>query len=77
MRALAADPKRCESTYEEWVVMVTKGMRDLAARGISTVKVDVDARELLAWCRERQLPIDGAARAQFVAERMRKRGTGT
>jgi hypothetical protein len=77
VRALAADPERLESTYEEWEAMATQAMRDLAARGISSVKVDVDARELLAWCRERQRPVDGRARAAFVAEWIQKRETGT
>jgi hypothetical protein len=76
LRALAADPDRLENSYEEWVAMATKSMHDLAAHGISAVKVDVNVRELVAWCQERHRSVDGSARATFVAEWLRTHQTG-
>jgi hypothetical protein len=77
LRAIASDPHQLEPTYEEWVAMATKAMRDLAERGVHTVKVDVEVRKLAAWCEERHRPIDGASRATFVAEWLQKNGAST
>ena len=73
LRAIAADPERLEDSYDEWVAMATKSMQDLAAKGVPTIKVDVEVRELVAWCQQRQLELDGKARASFVAERLQTR----
>ena len=43
----------------------------MEASGIALVKVPVDVSELTNWCRERNIPIDGKARAQYVVEVMK------
>ena len=72
LRALAADPEVLEDTYDQWLAGATKGMREMAARGLSAIKVDIDVRELSAWCQEHQRPLDGDARVEFVTTRMRE-----
>ena len=32
--------------------------------------VDVDVEELLRWCNEQQVELDGAARSRFTAEKV-------
>src|SRR5438034_8028509 len=66
LRQVAADPERLEQTYQEWLVVAERACREMESSGIAIVKVPLDVQELIDWCRERSLPIDGKARAQYV-----------
>jgi hypothetical protein len=72
LRELAADGETIEKTYAEWLDAVQKRMPDLHRVGIFPVKVDVDVDELAAWCEQAGVPLDGGARARFVAEKTQK-----
>ena len=71
LREVAADPERLEKTYQEWLVVVDQACQKIEASGIAIVKVPIDVHGLIGWCRERNLPIDGKARAQYVVEVMK------
>jgi hypothetical protein len=45
--------------------------KELEAKGISPVRVDVDVKDLFDWCQRNGRPLDGSARASYVAERTR------
>jgi len=72
LQAVAADPEILEKTYEEWVEVFNKGCANLKEVGIMAVKVSVDVDELIEWCKENKLAINGEARSQFVARKLRK-----
>jgi hypothetical protein len=48
-----------------------KGVKDLRARGIKPLKVDIDMEELLAWCAGRGFNNTGENRAEFISELLR------
>lgn len=68
--ALSTDSDKMEKTYDDWHRGVTKLMQDLQQRGVSARKIDVDVRELSAWCEQRGRSLDGAARAEFATEKL-------
>src|SRR5213593_4552323 len=68
LREVAADPDRLENTYQEWLAVLEQAWKKMVAAGIALVKVPVDVSNLTNWCRERNIPIDGKARAQYVTE---------
>ena len=70
---IAADAEELEKTYAEWLAIANKALRDLEAQFVFPEKVEVDVEELLAWCRERKRPVDGAARSEYVAWLLRER----
>ena len=72
LRELAADAERLEKTYEEWLAVADQAWKKMEASGIALVKVRVDVSDLTMWCRERDIPIDGKARAQYVVEVMKR-----
>ena len=72
LREVAADPERLEKTYQEWLVVADQACQKMEASGIAIVKVPVDVQGLIDWCRERNLPIDGKARARYVVEVMKR-----
>jgi hypothetical protein len=66
LRSLAADAEKLETTHAEWEAAAGKAIRDLARRGVSVRKVNVDVNELHAWCITQARPLDGSARAAYA-----------
>jgi hypothetical protein len=50
--------------------------RELREQGIDCERVSVSVAELVAWCREQDRPVDGPARADFVAHQVQQRHKG-
>jgi len=71
LRALSADADSMANTYEEWLAGVTRTMDDLRQRGMVARRVDVEVRDLAAWCQQRGRPLDGEARSTYAAEILR------
>ena len=72
LKAFAADGEALDATYEAWHAGATKLIEDLEKRpDIQARRVFVDIQEMIAWCREAQLPFNSAARAEYVAEKVR------
>jgi len=74
LRALSSDPEELEQTHGEWLAVATKNIEDLRKRGIEVRKMDVDVLEMAAWCQREGRPLDGEARATYVADKMRTEG---
>jgi hypothetical protein len=77
LRALAVDTDSMAHTYEEWLTGVTKTMEDLRQQGIIGRRVDVDVKDLAAWCERQDRRLDGAARSAYAAEKVRDDDYGT
>ena len=77
LRALSSDADSMASTYKEWLAGVTKTMDDLRQRGIVARRVDVEVKELAAWCQQRGRPLDGEARSTYAAENLKSEDHGT
>jgi hypothetical protein len=77
LRALASDADSMANTYEEWLAGVTKTMAELRQRGIVARRVDVEVRELAAWCEQHGRPLDGKARSIYAAENVKSHDQGT
>ncbi len=68
MRALSVDADKMATTYEAWLANVNKTVVDMRRAGMVGRRVDVELGELIAWCSQRGLPLDGAARSTYAAE---------
>jgi hypothetical protein len=67
LRKISADASQLEETYGEWQIQAEKTLKDFAARGVFPEKVVVDVEDLLAWCKERELPVKGESRSHYAA----------
>ena len=67
---VAADRDSLHDTHAEWLASATTQFHRLQGTGVSVQWVDVDVEELLRWCNERQVELDGAARSRFTAEKV-------
>jgi hypothetical protein len=66
--AAAADRDALEDTYDEWRQTARQMLLRLSADGRHVKKVDIDLDKLIAWCRNKRLPLDGDARVKYVSE---------
>lgn len=55
-----------------WLSAAQKAEVDLGARDVVVERVPVDVDAVADWCRRQGRPFNGAARAEFVTEAMRK-----
>ncbi|HEY7119072.1 MAG TPA: hypothetical protein VH475_20950 [Tepidisphaeraceae bacterium] len=67
---ISVDRDRLERSHAEWVRSANRVMRRLERQGLRPRRVIVDLDELIAWCGQRGLPIDGGARADFASEKL-------
>ena len=66
LRSLSVDADTLERTHAEWEAIAEKRLLDLAHQGLTVRKVDVDVDDLVTWCRLKQRPLNGAARAAYA-----------
>jgi alpha-beta hydrolase superfamily lysophospholipase len=71
VKATALDPHRFENSFAEWLAMATQTLDHLKRSGADATPVHIVAAELIAWCRACRRQNDAAARAAYVAARMR------
>jgi len=76
LREVSVDGEDLEETYAEWVASAEESLRKMRQVGIYAEKIEVDVEELLAWCRAQGREVDGAARAAYAAEMLRRRDEG-
>jgi hypothetical protein len=73
LRGVVADPERLDDTYLAWRRGAKRVLRELREQGIDCQRISVQVDELVAWCREQGRPVDGKARAAFVAHQVQRR----
>jgi len=64
----ADDRDALEDTHDEWLESYRKGIIRFRLMGIEPVKVDIDIKELLAYCKEKGLKNNGETRTIYSAE---------
>ncbi len=67
LREISEDRNDLEETYEEWRKNAHKTIQDLESEGHRIQKVKIDLEELVIWCNEKRIPINMAARAEYVS----------
>lgn len=67
LREISEDRDELEETYVKWQIIAEKALKDFAARGLPVTKATVDTEELLRWCNERGLKINGESRSQYAS----------
>ncbi|MBE0506515.1 MAG: hypothetical protein IBX50_07320 [Marinospirillum sp.] len=67
---VAEDRDRLESSWEEWEAKSLEMIEVFATRDIQIEKVPVDVEALLAWCQQREKPVNASTRAEYVTALM-------
>jgi hypothetical protein len=69
IRAAAVDPDEMESSYDDWVRLSSSSCAELSADGIDVARIQIEADELIRWCREQRIPLDAHARTRFASDK--------
>ncbi|HAS44794.1 MAG TPA: hypothetical protein DCS93_30220 [Microscillaceae bacterium] len=66
---MSVDSSELDNTWEEWKANKERTKKHLQSLGMEVIDVLVTPEELLNYCRENVLRIDGNARSQFVSNK--------
>lgn len=75
VRARMVDADVLPETFEKFLYSALKIEKQIRAKGVPTIRVDLDTEEFAAFCRERGLHLNAEGRstyASFVAAEMLK-----
>lgn len=76
LRDISVDKDVLEETHAEWLQNAEKALQEFRRQGVEPVKVDVDVEELLEWCESRDIAVDGKARSDYTAAKLRHMSEG-
>jgi hypothetical protein len=68
---VSQDRDDLESTYDEWAAAMPARMAEIQKAGFKPHRIDVAVEDLIAWCRSNGRLLDGAARADYTAHKLR------
>jgi inorganic triphosphatase YgiF len=63
---ISEDREALHDSYEEWRNDANKMIQQLKSSGQIVKKVKVNLDDLLTWCQEKEIPVNGKARAEFA-----------
>ena len=64
---LSSDRGDMEESWEEWKTNKTKALKKFKSMGMITIDIIVTPSELVEYCREKGVEINGRSRASFIA----------
>lgn len=68
LRQVMEDADRLPDTFELWALSAEQVEREVARSGVIVVRAMLDPDAFVAWCAERGVKRDGAARSRFASE---------
>ncbi len=72
VRDISDDAEDLTDTYLEWLELAEERFNDLRRSGLHVEKVDVDSEQLILWCNDRGLKINGKSRSRYAAEKLKE-----
>lgn len=64
---ISSDRETMNATWKEWKKNKEKAVRNLLASGVRPIEIPVTPRELVDFCRQKGLEINGHSRANFIS----------
>lgn len=68
----AADRDKLDDSYEAWTASAEKAIQNGVKAGMKMEKVYINVDDLIAWCNEQSLALNGEARAKYVEYQLRR-----
>jgi hypothetical protein len=73
LKKASADREKMEETHSEWLLNANRALKELRAQGMRVEPVEIDVKELVAWCQKQGIPLNSAARSRYAAEKIREK----
>ena len=74
MRKISIDPDRFEDSYDSWLTMFHKSLKELVGAGLFPIKTPINVDEFKDWCESGSRPFNASSRSEFAASRLRQGG---
>jgi len=68
LRAMFADGRKLQATYQEWVEEAQRTYTFLIGEGFHVIKISIDPDLFPAWCAKRGIAMDADARSRYAQE---------
>ena len=72
LKEVSVDSQDLEKTYDEWLFHAEKQIKQMKSKGIQITKVPVNIDDLIGWCKDHDMPIDGKARSLFTTVKLKE-----
>lgn len=70
LKEISEDRDELDDTYEDWRRNANKAVQEIRSTGRVVKKVSIDLEELLIWCNENNLAVNGKSRAEYVSRKL-------
>ena len=64
---ISDDRAELDSSYEEWRKNASSAIREIESTGNKVKKVNINLEELLLWCNEKGVLVNGQSRSEYAA----------
>ena len=72
IKSISVDSEKLDDTYDEWMKNAENAISMFTEHGLQVRKINVNALEFVQWCTENGKMLDGGARSEFVAGKVRE-----
>jgi hypothetical protein len=72
LKEVSVDTDALDNSYEEWLLNAENNLKQLKSKNIQITKVHIRTNDLIEWCKDSNMPIDGKARSQYTALKLQK-----
>ena len=73
LKYVSVDGDDLEETHSKWLLNANRALQELRARGVQVEPVEIEVKELVAWCKEQGIPLNSSARSRYAAEKIREK----
>ena len=72
LRAVSVDGDELDADYDSWLSYAEAKLNEQRSQGLNIQKVPIDVDELIQWCKNEAMPLNGKARAAFTTLKLRE-----
>lgn len=69
------DKEELSKTYAGWLEGANKGIRNIEMSGAHPQKILIDVEEMIKWCKEKEIPLNGESRSNFIALKTKEKNS--
>lgn len=73
----AEDKEELEPTYIEWLENAYETTNKFEASGVHYQKILIDVEDMIKWCKENEVPLNGESRSNYIAKKTRENDSRT
>lgn len=73
IKEISEDREALDDTYDEWRQNANQTIQELQATGRVVKRVNINPEELLFWCNEREIPVNGESRSSYVSAKLQEK----